>query len=141
MPLTMAIAWQRLRRVALIGIAGLVLLALVSVLARFGDIESDLESRARAALEEVGIVVQQVEFRGRDGVLRGIVGSEEDRAAALEIVEGMRGVRVVRDELRVLTPLAPTTTPTETTSAANTRMTPTTVGSVDVVDLAGGGGA
>ena len=91
------------RRRTLIGltfVAFVIVATAVATLTRFGDIETDLETRSQAALREQGIVVD-VEFRGRDATLRGSVPTEADRAEAIEIVAGLRGVRTVHDELTV----------------------------------------
>ena len=60
----------------------------------------------RAQREEVKhrIVVEEIIFHGRDATLRGVIGSEEERIAAVETVEGVNGVRVVHDELTVGAP-------------------------------------
>jgi osmotically-inducible protein OsmY len=104
MTYTSETARNRLRIVIYAGAAALALLALVSILVGLGDIEADLENRARAALDDQGITVADVEFDGRDAVLRGVVASEADRRTAVEIVRGIDGVRTVRDELTVGSP-------------------------------------
>jgi hypothetical protein len=98
---TVDVAKRRIRVTAIVGGAVIGLLALGSITLRFGSIEGDLESKTRTAIEEQGFSVEVIEFSGRDGTLRGTIGSEEDRRAVIEIAEGVDGVRVIHDELTV----------------------------------------
>jgi hypothetical protein len=98
---TIEAARRRRTLIALAFVAFVIVTTGVATLIRFGDIESDLETRSQTALREQGIVVE-VEFRGRDATLRGAVATEQDRAAAIEIVGGVHGVRSVHDELTVI---------------------------------------
>jgi hypothetical protein len=122
MPLLMRDARVWLRRSALIGVAAVIALGLATVLFRFGDIETDLEKRSREALEAKGISEIEVVFDGRDGTLYGIVASEADAAAALEVVEGVSGVRAVRSELTTIGGAAPADR-SATTTADRSAMT------------------
>jgi hypothetical protein len=89
-------AGRRRIRLAFSGAAAIVL-AFALVAGLTGDIESDLSSRSRDALEAAGVDVMQVEFDGRDAVLRGVTGEDRQRIA-VEVVSSVRGVRSVRIE-------------------------------------------
>jgi hyperosmotically inducible protein len=108
--LTVRSARQRVGSAVAAGVSLVAALALAAVVVRSGGIESDLEQRARAALAERGMAGLEVDVRGRDAVLTGIVASEADRRAAVEAVARVRGVRAVRDDLWV-SGAAPAATP------------------------------
>lgn len=101
MVVTIEAARRRIVHLALIFGAFVLLATMLAAVTRFGDIETDLEKRSRAALLAEGMLVE-VEFDGRDATLRGPVGTEEERLAAIEVVSGVRGVRTVHDDLTVL---------------------------------------
>lgn len=68
-------------------------------------IESDLTTRAQTALGEAGLSWAIPSFQGRDGIISGKAGSDEEREQAHRIVENVRGVRIVEDRAGLI-PLA-----------------------------------
>ena len=65
-------------------------------------IEADLAQRTQNALEQSELGWAQVRFEGRDGVLRGRAGTQDDRRKAFRIVSDVWGVRTLKDETTLL---------------------------------------
>lgn len=83
------------------------LLAGLTSMVRSGAIETDLATRAQAALAASGLTSVGVQISGRDATLAVPAGVDADKA--VRIVEGVEGVRVARAE--TVTIAAPTSPP------------------------------
>ena len=89
---------------------GLIPLALIGILVAFSlkdNIEKDLQSRAQSALSESGLSWAIPAFDGRDGIISGNSGVQDEQLKALKIVGSLRGVRVVEDRATVLPNVKP----------------------------------
>ncbi|WP_298179731.1 OmpA family protein [Saccharomonospora sp.] len=84
------------RRFAVLAVLAVVVsgvLALLAVLVERDDIESDLTTRARDALEQAHLPTDVVTFSGRDATVR--TDSLQDALFAKAMLEGVEGVRSV----------------------------------------------
>jgi OOP family OmpA-OmpF porin len=70
-------------------------------------IETDLRSRAEAALEGEGYAWGQVSLEGRDAFLTGVAPDESEPYRASETVRNVRGVRIVRSRTDARVAAAP----------------------------------
>jgi outer membrane protein OmpA-like peptidoglycan-associated protein len=97
--------WERSRKgVALpvaAGLLGLAALGLGQGWPQRHSIESELDDRSTAALQDAGISGVDVSFEGRDGIVTGTVATEADRNKVLGLVEAQTGVRVAVNRLTV----------------------------------------
>ncbi len=109
---------------------GWVALAVVAVVWAVPNEEDELTARAAETLQSAGIAAD-VEFDGRDAMLSGGLGTEQ-QARALEIVRSVTGVRQVEwatpvaDAVTTTTP-PPATTTTKPAAATTTTTPPTTL--------------
>ena len=93
----------------LLTLLGLPLLFLLMTGARQSVVEKDLTTRSEAALKAAGMDWAQVKLtqRGRDVLLSGSAASDEERLAALKMVQGVNGVRDVQNMIEVAAAPAP----------------------------------
>ena len=108
-------------------VAAWVVLVLVAIPWSIRAQERSLESASRAALEDVGIAIDDVAFSGRSGVVTGSLTSAQRSRAELALA-GIDGIRALDWRIG---------TPTETPSIITTTTTTTTapVGAGAVVEL------
>ena len=91
----------------LIGLIPLLILGyFVAVGMRF-EVEGDLTRRAKAALADAGLPWATVNFEGRDAVISGQTGRENEQQRALNIVSRVYGVRLVQDQAELVARVSP----------------------------------
>ncbi|OQX13106.1 MAG: hypothetical protein BWK73_13160 [Thiothrix lacustris] len=84
---------------ALLALAAITVLTLLSLWVQQPAIETDLLQRTRQALAESGLPTHLVHFNGRDGVLTGTVAGETEGQRLQQIVSNVYGVRHVENRL------------------------------------------
>ncbi|MFM1892384.1 MAG: hypothetical protein RLZ44_1461 [Pseudomonadota bacterium] len=82
-----------------LAVAALVLTHAAALYFRVGDIQHDLYTQTRAALDNRGLGNVQVGVSGRDLTLSGQVTDRKAAALALSLAQRTSGVRVVRDAM------------------------------------------
>lgn len=82
-------------RIRALGLMALLALGLVGTLAEVGPVESDLTSRAAAALGGAGLESPALLVAGRDAAISGAASSPGGRRGAVDAVAGVWGVRKV----------------------------------------------
>lgn len=98
---------MKTRTLAMVGLILFVLLFLKTCYLRSGPIEADLTVRSTEALQVAGHDWAAVSLDGRDLTLSGEAPSEDARAQALALVEGVRGVRVASDTATIQAAVSP----------------------------------
>lgn len=81
----------------------------VSLYSETGKIERDLATRSKQLLDTAGMDWAAIEFKGRDGVLRGVSPREGAADTAIELIDNEWGVRVVDDQTTLLVEQKPFT--------------------------------
>ncbi len=86
-------------RIRALGLIALAALGFIGTRAEVGPVESDLTSRAAAALGGAGLESPALLVAGRDATISGAASSPSARRGAVEAVAGVWGVRTVDAEL------------------------------------------
>lgn len=86
---------------AIVTLLVVVTLSAVAIIFKRPAIETDLLQRTRQALTEANLPVDKISFSGRDGILQGVVSSEEQAARLQEVVRQVYGVRDVDNQLEL----------------------------------------
>lgn len=106
----------------LLTLLGLPLLFWLMIHSRQAPVETDLTARTTDGLKAASFNDVQVnlDHRGRDAQLTGIVASDAEREQAVKLVQDTYGIRVVDNALEVAAPVAAATTVVAESAAANT---------------------
>lgn len=89
---------------------GLIPLAILGLLIHFGErprIEKDLSVRTGQAMTAAGYAWAGGSFEGRDGRVKGIAGSDDERGEAVAIAQKVWGVRIVNDDTGLIKLIKP----------------------------------
>lgn len=91
------------------GLVPVILVALIVIAGEGPKIEQDLTRKAASALQASGHGWADIKFDGRQGILKGTVGTPEERNEAVRVVSDLRGVGKVQDRANLLPVVKPYT--------------------------------